>query len=432
MTSLDPRRFGAYADDDYMAAKAFDAYIQMYALHIPGEEREAGRPSRTTPIYEKLVAKGCVHTEAFGWERPKWFSLDGREEELSFCRNNVFEVIADECRAVNERVGVLELSSFAKFDVTGPDAESFLNRVFANRMATKNGGIKLAHMLNEAGRIQTEATITRISDELFYILTGAAWEVKDFDFMTQSIQAGEKVKIENTTDQWGNLIVAGPHARDLLGKITDADLSNDAFRWLSGQEIVIAGVLCRALRVNYVGELGWELHHPMDRMPELYDAIWNAGQEFGIADFGVYAVNSLRIEKCYRGIGAEMTNEISTVEAGLQRFVNMKKGDFVGRDAIARIQLEGVTQQLVYLEVDASNADCLGGEPIYADGKVVGVTTSGGFGHRSQKSLAFGYVAPRFSEVGTEIEIEILEERRSATVLAPDPAFDPMNERLRA
>jgi dimethylglycine dehydrogenase len=333
---------------------------------------------------------------------------------------------------VHERVGILELSSFAKFDVSGPDAESFLNRVFANRMATRKGGIKLAHLLNEAGRIQTEATITRISDERFYILSGAAWEVKDFDALIHSIRADERVEIENVTDHWGNLIVVGPRARDLLSRLTDADLSNDSFPWLTAQEIEIARVPCRALRVNYVGELGWELHHPMQRMPELYDAIWQAGRDLGIADFGAYAVNSLRIEKGYRGIGAEMTNEISPIEAGLQRFVDMKKGNFVGREALEQIERAGITQQLVYLEVDASNADCLGGEPIYFDGEVVGVTTSGGFGHRTQKSLAFGYVAPRFAEVGTKIEIEILEERRSATVLDPDPTFDPKNERLRS
>ena len=181
MTSMDPRRYGVWADEVYTEAKASDAYVQMYALHIPGEEREPGRPCRATPIFEKLVSKGCIHTEAFGWERPKWFSPDGREEELSFRRNNVFEIVAEECRAVAERVGVLELSSFAKFDVTGPDAEAFLNRVFANRVARKTGGIKLAHLLNETGRIQTEATITRIADECFYILTGSSWEVKDFD-----------------------------------------------------------------------------------------------------------------------------------------------------------------------------------------------------------------------------------------------------------
>jgi dimethylglycine dehydrogenase len=433
MTSLDPRRFGAYADEEYIAAKAFDAYIQMYALHIPGEEREAGRPRRVSPIYEKLVAKGCVHTEAFGWERPKWFSPDGREEELSYRRTNVFEVVAAECRAVHERVGVLELSSFAKFDVSGPDAESFLNRVFANRVAARTGGIRLAHLLNDAGRIQTEATITRLSDDRFYILTGAAWEVKDFDAMAQSVRPEERVEIENITDFWGNLVVTGPRARDLLAKITDADLSNDTFRWLTAREVEVAGVPCRALRVSYVGELGWELHHPIERMPKLYDAIWEAGQAFGIADFGAYAVNSLRIEKAYRGIGAEMTNEISPMEAGLHRFVDMTKHDFVGRSALLEIEEEGIAQQLVYLEVDADGADCLGGEPVYSGGsQPVGVTTSGGFGHRIEKSLAFAYVEPHLGRAGTELEVEILEDRRRAIVLDPDPAFDPTNERLRA
>jgi dimethylglycine dehydrogenase len=432
MASLDPRRYGPWADEDYTRAKAFDAYTQMYALHIPGEEREAGRPCRTTPLYEKLKSKGCVYTEAFGWERPKWFSLDGREEELSYRRNNVFEVIGAECRAVAERVGVLELSSFAKFDVTGPDAESFLNRVFANRMATRNGGIRLAHLLNESGRIQTEVTITRLAADRFYVLSGSAWEVKDFDHLTQAIQKDEKVQVANVTDDWGNLVLAGPRSRDVLAKLTDADLSNAAFPWLTGQEIEIAGVRCRALRVNYVGELGWELHHPMQRMVELYDAIWNAGEAFGIADFGVYAVDSLRIEKCYRGMGGDLTNEISPIEAGIERFVDMKKGDFVGRAALEHIAKEGVAYKLVYLEVDAADADCMGGEPVYSEDRVVGVTTSGGYGHRTQKSLALAYVEPPLAAAGTVIDVDVLEDRRVATVLNGDPAFDPKNERLRA
>jgi dimethylglycine dehydrogenase len=228
------------------------------------------------------------------------------------------------------------------------------------------------------------------------------------------------------------LLVTGPRARDLLAKLTDADLTNASFPWLSAQEIEIAGVPCRALRVSYVGELGWELHHPMARMSELYDAVCEAGAEFGIADFGVYAVNSLRMEKCYRGIGAEMTNEISPVEADLGRFVSMKKGDFVGRAAIERIRSEGVTQQLVYLEVDAVDADCMGGEPIYADGRIVGVTTSGGYGHRTGKSLAFAYVAPEFTSIGTKIEVGILESRRPAMVIESEPVYDRENERLKA
>jgi len=432
MASLDPRRFGPWADEAYTREKAFDAYVQMYALHIPGEEREAGRGCRVTPLYQTLAEKGCVYTEAFGWERPKWFSLDGREEELSFRRNNVFDVVAAECLAVSERVGVIELSSFSKFDVSGADAGAFLDRIFANRMPQKVGGIKLAHLLSETGRIQTEATITRIEDDRFYILTGSAWEVKDFDALTRAVAEGERVEIENVTDDWGNLIVAGPRSRDLLAKLTDADLSNASFRWLTGKQIEIAGVPCRALRVNYVGELGWELHHPMDRMSELYAAISEAGAEYDIVDFGVYAVNSLRMEKCYRGMGADLTNEISPIEAGLERFVSMKKDAFVGREALERIESKGVALKLVYLEVDALDADCIGGEPIHADGRVAGVTTSGGFGHRAQKSLAFAYVEPAFTKVGTEFEVEVLEDRRSAKVIECEPAFDPANERLRA
>ena len=432
MASIDPRRYGKFAGEVYTREKATDAYVQMYALHIPGEERPAGRPARTTPIYETLKAKGCIHTEAFGWERPKWFSLDGQDETHSYRRNNVFDVVAAECSAVSERVGVLELSSFAKFDVTGPDAESFLNRLFANRMARKDGGIKLAHLLDVTGRIQTEATITRISSECFYILSGAAWEVKDYDALTQGILEGERVEVTNVTDDWGILIVAGPRARELLSTLTGADLSNASFRWLTGQEIDIAGVPCRALRVSYVGELGWELHHPMQRMPELYAAIWQAGEALGIADFGAYAVNSMRMEKCYRGMGADLTNEVTPLEAGLQRFVAMKKDDFVGKAALERIEAEGIAQQLVYLEVDAVDADCLGGEPVYADGSVIGVTSSGGYGHRVQKSLAFAYIDPDFAAPGTQLEVDILEDRRGAIVLDADPVFDPRNDRLRA
>jgi len=432
MASLDPRRFGPYADEVYTEAKAADAYVQMYALHIPGEEREAGRPARVTPLYETLEARGCVYTEAFGWERPNFFSLDGREEELSYRRNNIFEVVGDECRAVSERVGVLDLSSFAKYDVSGPDAEAFLNRVFANRMAKKVGGIKLAHRLGENGRIQSEATITRIAEDRFYVLSGSSWEVKDMDALIQSKIKGERVEVENITNAWGNLIVAGPRSRDLLGRLTEADLGNEAFRWLTGQTIRVADVPCRALRVNYVGELGWELHHPMEQMPALYEAIQKAGAEFGLADFGALAVDSMRIEKGYRGIGADLTNEISPVEARLDRFIPMTKEGFVGREALLRIQEQGVAQTLVYLDVEARDADCRGGEPVFAEERVVGVTSSGAYGHRTGRSLALAYVDPAHAEVGRTIEVEILEDRCRATVLENEPVYDPANHRLRA
>ena len=434
MVGFDPRRFGSYADKKYTDAWAHQEYWDMYDMILPGEERVGGRPARITPLYEKLKAKGCVHTEAFGWERPKWFSLNGTEEETVFRRNNIFGIIAEECKAVRERVGVQELPSFSKFDVSGPDAEAFLNRITANKVAKRKGGIVLTHALNEIGRIETEFTITRLADDKFYLLSGAVAYQRDLDLLHQSKLDSEDVTITDVTDDYTVLVVAGPHARDVLSKITDTDLSNDSFKWLTGQEITIAGVDLRALRVNYVGELGWELHTPMNGIAALYDAVWAAGEEFGIADYGTYAMNSLRMEKAYAGWGVELTNEITPVEAALDRFVNLSK-EFVGKDHVeqARELLgtgDGLNMKIAYVEIDANDADVYGGEPVFANGECVGLTTSGAYGHTVQKSLSFVYVEPKCAEPGTTLEIEILGERCKSTVLA-EPAYDPQSERSR-
>ena len=429
MIGLDPRRFGDYADKAYTDAKAHREYWDMYDLVLPGEERPEGRPARITPLYKKLKAKGAIHTESFGWERPKWYSLDGREEEYGFRRNNIFETIGDEVQAVRERVGVMELPSFSKWDVSGDDAEAFLNRVTANRVSKRDGGIVLTHALAENGRIQTEFTITRFPKNRFYLLSGATGQIRDGDLLNRGVQDGEDVTIEDITMDYSVLVVAGPHSRDLLAKLTDEDLTNASFRWLRGKEIEVASIPLRALRVNYVGELGWELHVPMDQVAELYDAIWAAGEEFGIADFGTYAMNSLRIEKAYAGFGVELTNEITPVEASIERFVKLDK-DFVGKDAVLRTMDSDISLKMCYVEVDVDDADVAGGEPVFSNGTVIGLTTSGGYGYAVQKSLAFAYVKPEFTEPGTTFEIEILGERCQAVVLA-EPAYDPQNERLR-
>ena len=431
MAGLDPRRFGKYAPGGYAKAKSHQDYEHMYALHLPGEERPAARKARTTPLYDILAARGCVHTEANGWERPKWFALDGCEEEPGFRHNNTFKVVAEECQAVRERVGVLDLSSFAKFDVTGAHAEAYLNRICANRMPRREGAIALAHFLSEEGRIAGEATVTRLGEGRFYLLSGAGAEERDLDHLSRGIRDGEHVTVANITDHWGVLVVAGPRSRDVLAKLTREDLSNSAFRWLTGKEIEMAGVALRALRVNYVGELGWELHCPMDRLSELYDAVWSAGEAFGIANFGVYAVNSLRMEKSYKGWGAELTNEITMIEAGMERFVAYGKESFVGKAATLKVKQTGITTQLVYVEVDPGDCDVRGGEPAIADGRVVGVTTSGGYGHYTRKSLGFAYVEPALAAPGTGFEIDLLGAPRAAKVLA-QPAHDPGNERLKA
>jgi len=430
MAEFDPRRFGGWTDEDYVREKSFEDYNRMYACPLPGEEMDTGRPKRTTPLYQKLQDKGCVYTAAFGWERPKWFSLDGREEHYAYRRNNVFDVVAEECRAVRERAGILDLSSFAKFEVSGNDAESFLNRITANRMPKRDGGIVLSHILNDQGRIENEFTITRLAENHFYLLSGAACELRDLDFLNQRQLTDEAVTVRNVTDTYGVLVLAGPKSRDILSDLTETDLSTSHFKWLSAQTINVDGISLRALRINYVGELGWELHVEMDKLEQVYDAVWTAGQSHGIADFGVYAVNSLRMEKAYKGFAVELTNEITMIEADMERFVNFDKDDFTGKAALQARQSEALEMKLVYCEVDADDTDVRGGECVYGNGRAIGISTSGGFGHTTQKSLAFAYVEPDFANPGTAFDIEVLGDLRKATVLA-EPVWDPQSARMR-
>ena len=427
---MDPRRFGDWATGDYMVEKSIDEYQQMYAVHLPGEFRDAGRPVKTTPIYHKLKDQGAVFAEAFGWERPKWFDPAGEGETYSFRRSNSFGPVAGECKAVRERVGLLDLSSFAKFDVIGGDAEAMLNRLCANRMPRREGGIALTHMLTEDGMIESEMTVTRLAADHYYVLSGAVAELHDLDMLTQGKRRGEDVTITNISDDYGMLVLTGPRARDVLAKLTQADLGNSAFPWLTGQQIEIAGVPTRALRVSYAGELGWELHHPMASMAGLYEALMVAGEEFGIANFGVYALNSLRLEKGYRGWGAELTNEITMIEADMERFLKLDKDDFVGREASRMSKDGGPRSVLVYLTVDAADSDCMGNEPVIADDRIVGVTTSGGYGHAVGKSIAFAYVEPDFAAPGTSLEVPLLGRTYKATVAA-EPLYDPANEQMR-
>ena len=429
MLGMDPRRYGEFADKAWVRAKAHREYWDMYRLVPPGEERPEGRPAKKTPLYETLAAKGCVFGEGFGWERPKWFSLDGRQEEGTLRRTSTFGVVAAECAAVRGRVGVMELPSFAAYGVHGADAEALLHRVYANRMP-RVGGIVLAHALSANGRFATETTITRLASDRFFLLSGALAHQRDLDLLRGAALPGDDVAIVDRTMEFTTLIVAGPRSRDLLSSLTPADLSTPAFPWLTGHEIEVAGMLVKALRVNYVGELGWELHVPMEHARDLYDAVWEAGAPLGIADFGLYAMNSLRMEKAYKGWGAELTNEVTPVEAGMMRFVRLDHA-FTGRAAVEAAVADGAATRLVYLEVDAVDVDAAGGEPVFAGGEPIGVTTSGGFGHHTGRSLAFAYVGSGHEVPGTTLEVSLLGDRRPARVLA-EPVWDPASTRLRA
>jgi dimethylglycine dehydrogenase len=428
MAEFDPRRFGAFADAKYVRDKVFLDYRLTFTTRRPGEEEMAGRPRKMSPLYGRLRAQGCIHTETFGWERPKWYSLDGRVEDYGYGRNNVFDVVAGEVAAVHERVAVLDLTGFAKFDVSGPAAESFLNRVCANQVPRKTGGIALVHLLSPTGRIQGEMTVSRLADDRFYALSAAAAELRDLDLLTQNAGPGEAVRIEDVTENRGVLVLSGPRSRELLQPLTDADLGNEAFPWLRAREIHIAGVPVRALRVSYVGELGWELHPPIDSLPSLHDAIWEAGRKFGIANYGLYAVNSLRMEKAYKAWSSELTNELNMLEADMPRFIRFDKPDFTGK--AATLAQAPRPFRIVYADVAATDTDARGGEPVMIEDRCIGVVTSGAYGHRVKRSLAFACVPPEFAAPGARFDLLIQGERRAATVLA-GAAFDPDNLRMR-
>jgi len=429
---VDPRRYGSYATERYAVARCIDIYEDEYAIVYPQDDRRPGRPARTSPLYDRFRAAGAVFGVRNGWERPYWFAPAGTEpcDRPSFRRTNWFDAVGREARAVREQAGLLELSSFSKYEVYGPGAEAFLDRLGANRLP-RLGRIVLAQLLTARGMVECDVTVTRLAPERFLVLSAAVAELHDLDWLRRHAPTDGSVTIENVTTRWGVLILAGPRAREVLARVTDTDVSNAAFPWLSARELVVASVPVRALRINFVGELGWELHHPMECQIGLYEAIKRVGEDVGLVDFGLRAMDSLRLEKAYRAWGADINTEVTPLEAGLERFVAFDKGDFIGRDALLRQRQEGVRRRLATLEVDVLDADCWGNEAIWAGDRVVGITTSGGYAHWLGRSLAVAYIDAGLATPGTRLTVEILGERCPAVVLA-EPPFDPENRRPRS
>jgi dimethylglycine dehydrogenase len=431
MREFDPRRFGPWASKAYTAEVSVADYHHMYYCYKPGEQHLVGRGLRKSSLYDTLKAEGAQFQQIFGWERARWYDKAGTGEHFSYLRSNWFEAVRDEALAVRERVGLMDLSTFAKFEVTGPDAHTFLDRICANRIPAKDGGIVLGHLLNENGFIESEITVTRLGPDHYYILSAAVAQLHDMDQFMWHLKPGEKATITDVTNDLGVLVLAGPRARDVLQACTPHDVSNAAFPWLTAQTAHVAGVPTRLLRVNYVGELGWELHIPMNEMPKVFAALTTAGQPHGLKLFGSYAMNALRMEKSYRGWGSELTAEIDMFEGSMERFIRLSKADFTGKAASLVKQQRGPRIKLVTLEVANTQSDCAGNEPIYAGEKLVGLTTSGAYGFAVGKSLAFAYVDPKMTAIGTEFDVMVMGERRKARLIA-EPAWDPENDRLKA
>ena len=432
MREFDPRRFGNWATKDYTTEVSIADYHHMYYCYKPGEQHHVGRGLRKSSLFEKLKSHGAQFAQIFGWERPRWYDSSGKGEAFSYKRSNWFDAVREEAKAVRERVGLMDLSTFSKFEVKGKDAYAFLDRICANKLPTKDGGIILGHLLNANGFIESEITVTRLGAEHFYVLSAAVAQLHDKDQLEWRKVANESVTITDVTDDYGVLVLAGPKARDVLKQCTATDLADSSFRWLTAQVAKVSGIAnVRLLRVNYVGELGWELHVPMAEMPKVFDELLSAGKSYGLKLFGTYAMNSLRMEKSYRGWGSELTSEVDMFEASMDRFIHLDKADFIGKAATLSMHQRGPRMKLVCFEVANTDSDCVGNEPVFQGDRIVGLTTSGAFGFAVNSSLAFAYVDPKLTDPGTRLDVLMFGEKRKATVI-PESPWDPANARLKA
>ena len=432
MREFDPRRFGNWATKDYTAEVSVADYHHMYYCYKPAEQHEVGRGLRKSSLYDKLKAEGAQFAQIFGWERPRWYDKAGEGESYSFRRSNWWNAVKEEALAVRERVGLMDLSTFSKYEVTGKDAHAFLERICANKIPAKDGGIILGHLLNANGFIESEITVTRLGPEHFYVLSAAVAQLHDLDQLTWRKRDDEQVTITDVTDDYGVLVLAGPLVARGAGAVHEDGSLQRLLPLAHGQDgrLWRASTACACSASTMWANSAGSFMCPWQDMPKVFDALMAAGKAHGIRLFGTYAMNSLRMEKAYRGWGSELTTEIDMIEASMERFLRLDKEDFIGKAPTLSNKQRGPRMKLVYMEVDNTDSDCMGNEPVYAGDKVVGVTTSGGFGHKTGKSLAFAYVPPEMTAQGTEFEVLVFQERRKARII-PESIWDPANERLK-
>ena len=433
MLGVEPRRFGDYVSKDYLIDKTEEAYSHVFIIHYPDEEREAGRPLKTAPCYERLKSMGAVFGQKFGWERANWF-VDGEMEQVdhwSFRRSKWFDAVGKEVINVTNNVGILDMTAFAKCRISGKHALKFLDNLLANKIPQKSGQIALCHALNSNGGIHSEFTVLKEKEESYYLVSAGALQRLDHDYIKKYMSQDDDVHYLNLTDEKGVLVLAGPKSRELLERVSDHDFSNEVFPWLSAQEIEIDDFRITAMRVNYVGELGWELHHELNDQNKIFDKLFENGSDLGLKPFGIRAMDSMRFEKSYRMVGTELSIEYSAFESSMDRFIQTDKENFLGKESLLAWQKKNNQSRLVTLEVDEiKNADVLGNNAVTIEGQLIGRATGGNFGYRVNKSLALAMLDIEKAEVGTRCSIDILGEIHPATVISDSP-FDPKNERLR-
>ncbi|WP_432349289.1 FAD-dependent oxidoreductase (plasmid) [Shinella yambaruensis] len=437
---VDIRRFaGMHRDRQWVLDRTLEAYGKHYTIGFPHEEYESGRPRVVSPLYERLKAHGAVFGSKLGWERPNWFAPKGMEarDVYSMGRQNWFSTVGDEHRHVREAVGIFDQSSFAKYEMTGPDALKALDWICANDVGKPVGRLTYTQLLNSRGGIEADLTVARLAEEKFYIVTGTGFRTHDLGWITDHLPGGLDVTLRDVTEDFGTLSLMGPKARDVLAALADADVSNAGFPFGHVREIVLAGHVVRALRVTYVGELGWELHVPIEAIGTVFDALMTAGAPFGIRPVGYRALESLRLEKGYRAWGSDITPNDTPFDAGLGWAVKLRKNtDFLGRRALEALQGEKRKKALAGFTVDNPDIVLVGRETILRNGEPVGYLTSGGYGYTLGKNVGYGYV--RRAEgvdddflTGGDYELVVAMERTPAKIHL-EPLYDPAGARVKA
>jgi len=419
---FDLRRFGDFhSGTRALHERAVHAYGSYYHLHYPGEELTVARDARRSPLWRILKERGAVYGSKFGWERPNWFSSPGMQDKPSFeGKPNWFDAVAAEHRATRERVALFDLSSFTKFEVTGKGAFAALQRVAASELDKPDGSVVYTQLCNEKGGIEADLTIVRLSKERFYVVTGSGFAVRDGNWLRQN-----GVELKEITSSRAVINVQGPRSRELLSRVTDDDLGP----YLAAREIRVGYAPVLALRVTYVGELGWELHVPGEYALHLYETLWEAGQDLGVANAGYRALDSLRLEKGYRYWSSELSPDTNPYEAGLGFAVALSKGEFIGRRALERIHREGIKRKLACFLMEGF-VPLHGGEAILHEGRVIETVTSGGYGHTLGKSIAYGFIpASLFNAKGFEIESFGV---RHAAVRSERAPYDPERRKITA
>ena len=439
---VDIRRFGRpHFDTDWVRTRTLEAYGKHYTMAWPSEEHASGRPCRKSPLYDRLTTAGACFGEKLGWERPNWFADlaagETPKDIYSFEKPNWFEAVAREHRAAREAAVLFDQTSFAKFVLKGPDAEAALSWIAANDVAKPVGSLVYTQMLNDHGGIECDLTVARVAENEFYIVTGTGFATHDFDWIERNIPSGMNAQLVDITSSNAVLALMGPKARDILQAATRDDVSNAAFPFGTQRLIGIAGCPVRALRVTYVGELGWELHLPVEYAVTVYDALMAAGQPHGLTNAGYRAIETLRLEKGYRAWGSDIGPDHTPVEAGLGWAVKTRKNiPFKGRDAIVAQKADGVKKILACFTVDDPEVILLGRETIYRNGERAGWLTSGGFGHTVGKGIGYGYVrnpdgVSADYVTGGSYELEVATERVPCAVHL-GPLYDPDMARIKA